>query len=550
MLSPLMLHMLSRMGLSSPSSAMYGPTGEAEPASPWDLPPRRLGQTPVPDGYRSPDVEFAQPLPPMPTPSDRYGRELAKITSSAPGIAETIGQIENKLGPLPDSTRLYAAQDLRDGKPIGEVIAGIKNLKGAVLSGQPAPDSFTPGSPGPARPQGLFSAPGPQTDPPAHQPVVRHSTPEGDSYGAFMPKSYGGQPVDEQTAHAARGAGLLALGERLFAASSRGGQIGDILQGLASGAREGLSARDEVLGRNRDLQRQQHADERQAALDERQTRAFEEESKIRSETFAHNKGEWESEDQKKARTSVAAAQMVSVIEKAAGPTSPEAERARALAALGEDTDLSRLATLHDEIIDRQRLPEDARLKSRLQIEAEQAAIAAGVAADPRAAEARANRQLDMEGARLGLERQRQAAYERSLANRPAGGQGGAPTPEQLADDINSEADQLFKQWQASRGKVGEMDPTFKDDPVAWQKAHPPGPDGRSRLPVIAPATPVEEEAARADAHRRAVQAVQARIQAAQAARKEFFYDPATGRFGGANPFDDVTGGAASSAGYR
>lgn len=385
---------------------------------------------------------------------------------------------------------------------------------------------------------------------PDHQPVARHNTPEGDSYGAFMPKSYGGQPVDERTAHAARGAGLLALGERLFAASNHGGQIGDILQGLASGAREGLSARDEVLGHNRDLLRQQHADERQAALDERQARSFDEESKIRSATFAHNKSEWESADQRKARTSAAATQMVSVIEKAAGPTSPEAERARALAALGEDTDLSRLATLHDEIIDRQRVPEDARLKSRLQIEAEQAAIAAGVAADPRAAEARANRQLAMEAERLALERQREASYERSLANRPAGGQGGAPTPEQLADDINSEADQLFKQWQASRGKVGEMDPAFSRDPAAYYRNHPPGPDGKVGLPVVLPPTPAEEEAARADAHRRAIQAVQARIQAAQAARKEFFYDPATGRFGGASPFDDVTGGAVSSAGHR
>src|SRR6476661_6009897 len=143
-------------------TAMYVPDGGARLPSPWDPPKKYLGSVEIPEGYSSPDVEFAPPLPHIPTPSGMYRAELRKITAKNPGITETIDQIENQLGPLPDSTRLYAAQDLRAGKPIGQVIAGIKNLKNSVLAGRPAPESFQPGSPGPApaaRPQGLMAAP-------------------------------------------------------------------------------------------------------------------------------------------------------------------------------------------------------------------------------------------------------------------------------------------------------------------------------------------------------------------------------------------------------
>lgn len=146
--------------LGEDAYAMYAPAGGPAEPSPWDLPQKYLGKTPIPDGYHSPDVSFAPPLPHIPTPSGMYQGELRKIIAANPGIAEQLDQIENQLGPLPDSARLYAAIDLKDGQPIGQVIATRKAQKAAALAGQDAPDAFQPGSSGPApqaRPQGFLA---------------------------------------------------------------------------------------------------------------------------------------------------------------------------------------------------------------------------------------------------------------------------------------------------------------------------------------------------------------------------------------------------------
>jgi hypothetical protein len=153
--------------LGEDAYAMYAPAGgPAEPSS-WDLPQRYLGQTPIPDGYHSPNVSFAPPLPHIPTPSGGYRRELGKIVSKNPGIAEQIDQIENQLGPLTDSARLYTAIDLSRGRSIGDLLGSLRAEKAGALSGQPVPDDFVPGSPGPARPQGFLAAPAAKTEPPA-----------------------------------------------------------------------------------------------------------------------------------------------------------------------------------------------------------------------------------------------------------------------------------------------------------------------------------------------------------------------------------------------
>lgn len=359
---------------------------------------------------------------------------------------------------------------------------------------------------------------------------------EGDSYGFMMPKSYGGGDVDERTAHQARGAAFLQLGQGLLAGAQSGRPL-DILQGLTRGAQGGLEAYQGVLGHNRDLQRQASVDARAEQQAQDAHLASEQERNLRTTQAAHQQKEWTDEDAKKVKTAQAAAAMVAAIEKNAGPGSPEAQQARALATLGEDVDLGRLESLHNSVINRSHLGEDIRTEASARTEAQidtvPRLVKAGVIEDPLAPGRRADRGLDFEAQRLAIERQREADYRTSLATRgtgSAGGPGGKmPTTAQFETDVATETNRLLAASPlALRTKhAGEVDRTKMLDPK-WAQANP------GKIPLVETPSMAEVEAERQQAEAIARRNVLSRYQGykdsagAPASGGNFDFDPTTG----------------------
>lgn len=357
---------------------------------------------------------------------------------------------------------------------------------------------------------------------------------ESDSYGFMMPKSYGGGDVDEKTAHLARGAAFLQLGQGLLAGAQTGRPL-DILQGLTHGAQSGLEAYQGVLGHNRDLQRQASVDARAEQQAQDAHLASEQERNLRTTQAEHQQKEWTDEDAKKAKTAQAAAAMVAAIEKNAGPGSPEAQQARALATLGEDVDLGRLESLHNSVINRSHLGEDVKAeaiaRADAQIETVPRLVKAGVLEDPQAAGRRADRGLDFEAQRLAIERQREADYRTSLANQGTlGGPGGKmPTTAQFETDVATETNRLLAASPlVKRAKeAGKFDSSKALDPN-WMKANP------GKVPLIEAPSMAEIEAERQQAEAIARRNVLSRYQGykdsagAPASGGNFDFDPSTG----------------------
>lgn len=357
---------------------------------------------------------------------------------------------------------------------------------------------------------------------------------ESNSYGFMMPKSYGGVDVDEKTAHQARGAAFLQLGQGLLAGAESGKPL-DILQGLTRGAQGGLDAYQGVLGHHRDLQRQASVDARAEQQAQDAHLASEQERNLRTTQAEHQQKEWSDEDAKKVKTAQAAAAMVAAIEKNAGPGSPEAQQARALATLGEDVDLGRLESLHNSVINRSHLGEDIRTEASARAEAQidtvPRLVKAGVIEDPLAAGRRADRGLDFEAQRLAIERQREADYKASLAG--AGGIGGPggkmPTTAQFETDVATETNRLLAASPlALRTKhAGEVDRTKMLDPK-WAQANP------GKIPLVETPSMAEVEAERQQAEAIARRNVLSRYQGYRdsagnpASGGNFDFDPLTG----------------------
>lgn len=244
----------------------------------------------------------------------------------------------------------------------------------------------------------------------------------------LVPGTWGGEAIPDETARLARGRGLLAFGTSMLgleAAKDPGAALGRGVAGF-SDAMSGTLEEQRQIARQREAdqrEREQEADrKRQAAL-----------------TFESGTAELEEFRDKQRRgrelriaTGKSAGDMLREIEEVAGAESPEVGQARALAALGEEADLDRLAELHEAATKRARRGEDAAFLTEQEIRDVQAKVRAGVEEDPLAAGRRAERGL-------ALEAQRNAAYLESIRERGTG----RPTAAQFEDDVRAEAKVIY-----------------------------------------------------------------------------------------------------------
>lgn len=271
----------------------------------------------------------------------------------------------------------------------------------------------------------------------------------------------------------ARAQGLMQAGIGLLSTAG----MGDYTGGLSRAFQGFGDAQSASLRESQGLERQHSLDERTARQDALQEELAKSAEARAQGGFEHQKTEWGEEDQKRARNAQAAQDMVAAIDQAAGAGSPESKRAHALLDLGEDADVARLAALHDDVVTRQRLPADTRQKSALEIEDAKARIKAGVAPDPAAAERRAN-----EG--MSLERLRTGAYvtqtEKQLNRDPK-----PVTPQQLQDDVASEAQRLYQQkLEALKLAYGEGKPRMERSPAGKMELKFPTPFNATDLSRI------------------------------------------------------------------
>jgi hypothetical protein len=277
---------------------------------------------------------------------------------------------------------------------------------------------------------------------------------------------------------------------------------------------------------------QNRKDERQAQLDELERRSKEatiahtgQETEGLKATQMHDATTWQNQEQKRGNTPGAAAGMVAAIEQSAGHDSQEAQQARALASLGEDVDLSRLAELHDRIIARSHLGEDAGAKLQGEIPGLKAQISAGVREDPAAAAARARQQLGYEGQRVTLEGRKVTAYERQTekqANRD-------PSPEQIQDDIARETERVYQPAKTALNERAK-DPLGLPNMKMGADGKPVR-DARGRVQMLPPPSQADYDRARQAAELQARKNVQARMDAIRQTRGvpsgKYHYNPAT-----------------------
>lgn len=210
------------------------------------------------------------------------------------------------------------------------------------------------------------------------------------------------------------GAGLTALGSNLLAAAGTGDWTG----GLARGA----AAFGQAVGEERDRSERERMiraqEERQRAQDERLARSDDRDAQ--ADELARRRGEaelsaWHEQQERGQRvreqTGKSAEQMVAEIESLAqaNPNDPKLQvmaRRAAGYSLGEESDLNKLADLHEQMTGQAFRPQDTEFEIQSKIDAERRAIEAGVAPNPRDAERRANAELEISRGHLGVARER------------------------------------------------------------------------------------------------------------------------------------------------
>lgn len=207
--------------------------------------------------------------------------------------------------------------------------------------------------------------------------------------------------------------GLLAFGTGMLSADP-----GDFSGGLARGAAgftQAAQAEQERLRRDAldaaEERRRQNQDTRAAQQDEDRHRAAElgyEQSKAEYDAW---KEEQSRGKEVRLRTGKSAEQMVDEIQRLADdhPDDPKLQSMARRAAgysLGNDSDLNKLAVLHDQMTEQAYRQSDYEWQTKADIGRRQAEVAAGVAPDVGAAERRANRELDLSAARVKIEQDR------------------------------------------------------------------------------------------------------------------------------------------------
>lgn len=324
-----------------------------------------------------------------------------------------------------------------------------------------------------------------------------------------------------------RGLALMNLG--LGIASGAGGDYaGGLVRGIAGFTNTVQGERAAAVAEAA----QKRKDERQAKLDALEARSKEAtiahvgaETTALGDTRAHNLTTWQNEEQKRGNSGAAGIEMVAAIEASAGKDSAEAQQARALASLGEDVDLARLANLHDKVIERSHLGGDAAAKLQGEIPGLQAQITAGVREDPKEAAARKRQELGYEGQRVVLEGRKVSAYETQTAKQA----NRDPSALQISREVAAETERIFapvkKQLDARAA-----DPLGMAN-IALGPDGKPARDAKGNVKMLPPVTVADYARERAAAAQKALPNVLQRLQASKKgapAPGAYTYNPATG----------------------
>lgn len=263
------------------------------------------------------------------------------------------------------------------------------------------------------------------------------------------------------------GAGLSALGVGLLESAGTGDWSTGLARGM-SGFSQATAAEKERLRRDRIEEEERQQRQRQEARINEQERDRNESHDIDVRRGNSEFEAWQSDrardEDRRARVGKSAEQMAAEIQSLAAenPNDPKlqamAKRAAGYA-LGDDSDLDKLASLHNDMLTRAYEDEDYDKQTQAGIRRTREEIAAGVVVNPveaaRRAEARANEQLAISRGHLSIDRER--------ANREAE----RPTPLQTYDRLERRvAEKLeakVQQWRSQAAKLPAYSDKEADD---------------------------------------------------------------------------------------
>lgn len=219
-----------------------------------------------------------------------------------------------------------------------------------------------------------------------------------------------GEPdVDSGAKRRATGSGLLALGTSLLEAAPRNDWAGGLARGAAGFAESFGAERDRTHREQmeaREMKRQQTADGRAEEQERDRNRAADLSHEQGTAELAAWRDQQERGKQTRARTGKSAEDMAAEIQSLAtqNPDDPKLQamaRRAAGYALGDDSDLNKLAGLHEQMTEQAFRDEDFDWKAKAEIGADKQEIAAGVKVNPVEESRRDNARQD---AQLGISR--------------------------------------------------------------------------------------------------------------------------------------------------
>lgn len=241
------------------------------------------------------------------------------------------------------------------------------------------------------------------------------------------------------------GEGLLALGTSLLESAPRNDLAGGLARGAAGfgqamGAAREQTQREEMQAH--ELERQRTADARAATQEQDRHRGFEQDyDKGTAEMEAFRRRQ-DQDAEKRTATGKSAEQMVAEIQSLA-TANPADTKLRVMAkraaayALGGESDLGKLADLHEQMTGEAYRDQDADWKTRASIKSEREQIAAGVKVNPTEQQRVENRRADES---LGISRAHLA-----ISRDNAGKEKESMTDLQAYDRLEKKAGALFDQ---------------------------------------------------------------------------------------------------------
>lgn len=233
---------------------------------------------------------------------------------------------------------------------------------------------------------------------------------DGSLGGSF--RGYGDD--DRGTRRRTLGAGLSALGVGLLDSAGTGDWTGGLARGMAGFAeatdREKEQARRDRIERE-EMERRQQAENRAAEQERDRNESHDIATRRSTSEFDAWQQDRDRDEQRRAQVGKSAQQKATEIESLAAQN-PNDAKLQAMAkrvsgyVLGDDSDLDKLDRLYDDVLTRAYQDEDYDRQTKAGIRRTKEEIAAGVAADPKAAERRANEQLAISRGHLDVDRER------------------------------------------------------------------------------------------------------------------------------------------------